>query len=117
MIFLFAAAVADIPDTSPVPLPPARYKVCDIGKRIAFHAFNAIDKTMTVVATHRGAHEANPLLKTFTGKRVSVLEGAAAFAVTSGMHELLLSRSCAGQTVAVGVQGAAAVYMTVRFLF
>lgn len=113
MIILLAAALSPV-DWPRQPDPPQR---CSTAKRIAFHAFNAIDKTATVIATRNGAHEANPVLRTFTGKKVSPLEGAAAFAVSSGLHELMLTRGCSGQTVAVGVQGAAAVYMTVRFLF
>lgn len=110
---LLASAMQPVDWPKP-PEPPAR---CSTAKRIAFHAFNAIDKTATVIATRNGGDEANPVLRSITGKKVSVLEGVAAFAITSGLHELVLSGSCKGQTVAVGVQGAAAVYMTVRFLF
>lgn len=114
-MILALAAAAMVP--SNIPPPPERYRKCSTAKRIAFHAFNAIDKAVTVHATRNGAKEANPILRTFTGKKVSPLEGVAAFAATSALHELMLTRGCSGQTVAVGVQGATAVYMTVRFLF
>lgn len=111
MLSLLAAAL------SPIDWPKPPEPRCSTAKRIAFHAFNALDKTATVIATRNGGNEANPVLRSITGKKVSPLEGVAAFAVTSGLHEMMLTRGCSGQTVAVGVQGAAAVYMTVRFLF
>ena len=114
MILTLLASAMQPVDWPKPPDPPVR---CSTAKRVAFHAFNALDKAVTVHATHNGAHEANPVAKTLVGKKVSALEGVAWFAVQSGIHEFVLARDCRGQNVSVAVQGAAAVYMTVRFLF
>ena len=93
-------------------------------RRWAFHAANATDKLITHRATTSGrAHEANPAMRAAFGKRIDPLEALASFAFGAAVYEFGHARAetCEDlrrhQTIALGIQGSLAIYMTVRFGF
>lgn len=72
-----------------LPLPAQAQSCSKDWKRVSYHAANLADKLATYdITTNRGGREANPILKAFTGKQVSLGEALAGVAFSSAIYEV-----------------------------